>query len=226
MSEQTTENERIDLLEKLLAAGRRDYKKLDLADMAKITRTPKHHIENHFRNTDEWIDGFYCHLVDQYHEMIRNVPDFEKYTAGEKMANFCLTSMDMMREHEELVFCTYHPFILNRFTSTRYEHSVYELFKNFTTADNRIATSNQLLLFSPVYTCWTREYLHMIGYWIEHPDSENQMMALIEKTTDLLDDILYYGALDKAADLTKYLYNNGFLSVTTPFSLVRRFLRF
>ncbi len=217
---------RIQLIDKLIHAGQRDYRNLSLPDMAQITQTPLDDIRTHFRSTDEWIDAFYCQLVDQYRIMVEAVPDFGNYTVGEKLLNFCLTSMDMMRDHEHLVRSTYHPFILDRFTSTRFEQSVAELFRGFTEQDGRIAMTNQLLLVSPVYTFWSREYLHMTGYWLSHPGSEQQVLALAEKTTSLLNEILYNGVFDKTFDLGKYLIEAGLISPWTPVSVIRRFLRF
>ncbi len=216
-------NEAVD---KLILAGRQDYQRLSLSDMAQITQTPLDQIERHFSSTDEWIDAFYCQFVDQYRVMADAVPDFERYTVGEKLLNFFLTSMDIMRDHEHLVRSTYHPFILDRFTSTRFEQSVADLFREFTEQDGRIALSNQMLLFSPVYTWWSREYLHMTGYWLNHTGSEQQVMALAEKTTSLLNEILYNGVFDKTLDLGKYLIDNGFVSARTPISILRKFLRF
>ena len=214
------------LAEKLFRVGQRDYSRLDPADLAQITRTPLDEIRSHFRSTDEWIDACYCHMVDQYRIMTAAIPDFDDYTAGEKLLNFFLTSMDMMRDQEPFVRSTYHPFILDRFTSTRFEHSVARLFRQFTESDSRIALSHQLLLVSPVYTWWSREYLHMTGYWLAHPDSEPEVMALAEKTVKLLNEILYNGVIDNTLDLGKYLVQNGFVSVWTPVSVLRRFLRF
>jgi len=214
------------LAEKLFRVGQRDYTRLDLTDLSQITRTPLNEIRSHFQSTDEWIDACYCHMVDQYRIMTDAIPDFEDYTVGEKLLNFFLTSMDMMRDQEPFVRSTYHPFILDRFTSTRFEHSVARLFRQFTESDNRIAFSHQLLLVSPVYTWWSREYLHMIGYWLTHPDSEPEVMALAEKTVSLLNEMLYNGVIDNTLDLGKYLVQNGFVSIWTPVSVFRKFLRF
>ncbi len=214
------------LVDALLKAGQRDYRKLTLSDLAQITQTPLDEITACFQSTDDWIDAFYCELVQQYQVMVERVPDFENYTVGEKLLNFCLTSMDMMRDHEHLVRSTYHPFILDRFTSTRFEHVVADLFRGFTEQDGRVAMSNQLLLVSPIYTWWSREYLHMIGYWLSHPESDHQVMALAEKTTSLLNEILYNGVFDRAIDLGKYLFEAGFVSAWTPVSVIRKFLRF
>ncbi len=214
------------LVEKLIGAGQRDYARLDLADMAQVTRTPLADIREHYQSTDEWIDDFYCMLVDEYRIMTEAIPGFEQYTVGEKLLNFFLTSMDMMHDHEPLVRSTYHPFILDRFTSTRFEHSVAGLFRGFTEQDGRIGLSHQLLLVSPVYIWWSREYLHMTGYWLSDPDSGPRVMALAEKTTSLLNEILYNGVIDNTLDLGKYLIQNGFISARTPVSILRRFIRF
>ncbi len=216
----------IQLVEALASAGQRDFTRLDLPDLAQITQTPLDLIRSHFSSTDEWVDAYYCHLTDRYRAMVSAIPDFSEYTAGEKLLNFFLTSMDMMGEHEPFVRSTFHPFILDRYTSTRFEKSVAELFRDFTEQDSRVAFSQQLILFSPVYTWWSREYLHMAGYRLSNPDSGGEVMALAEKTTGLLNEFLYNGVLDSTMDLGKYLIQNGFVSVRTPVTLLRKFLRF
>ncbi len=216
----------INLVEKLAGAGQRDYTRLDLSELAQITRTPLEVIRSRFDSTDEWVDAYYCHLTERYRVMTRAIPDFSEFTVGEKLLNFLLTSMDMMREHESFVRSTYHPFVLDRFTSTRFEHSVAELFREYTEQDRRIALTQQMLLFSPVYTWWSREYLHMTGYWLSTPDSGQQVMALAEKTAGLLNEILYNGVVDSTLDLGKYLIQNGFVSAWTPVTVLRKFLRF
>ncbi len=219
------EDERLELTDKLILAGPRDYTRLDLDELARITETPPDKVHRNFDDVDEWIDAFYCRIVDEYRLMAAQIPDLHEYTVGEKLSNFCLASMDMMRDHENLIRSTYHPFILERFTATRFEKEVELLFREFTEKDGRVALSNQLLLTGPVYMFWSREYLHMIGYWLENPGSEDQVMALMEKTTSLLNEILYNGVVDKAADLGKYIINNGLFSAFTPAKLARRIFR-
>lgn len=226
MNELSADPEKLLLIEKLAGAGCQDYESLDLSDMARITNMPESCIKNHFQNIDEWIDAFYCFLIEQYHVMLIDVPDYDGYTVGEKLLNFGLSSMDLMREHNALVNSTFHPFIFNRFTSTRFEKLVEEMFRKFTEQDGRVALSNQLVLISPVYTFWSREYLNMIHYWVQHPGSDQKVMGLMEKSTTLLNEILYNGVFDKACDLGKYVINNEFLSLLTPLSIARRFLRF
>ena len=218
-------DERLELTDKLIMAGPRDYTRIDLADMAQITQTPLETIERNFRDVDEWIDVFYCRIVDEYRLMAAQIPDLDNYTVGEKLSNFCLASMDMMRDHENLIRSTYHPFILDRFTTTKFEKAVEQLFREFTEKDGRVALSNQLLMVSPVYMFWSREYLHMIGYWLENPSSEEKVMALTEKTTALLNEILYNGVFDKAADLGRYIIGNGIFAPFTPAKLAKRILR-
>lgn len=226
MNETTADPEKLLLIEKLAAAGQQDYESLGLSDLARITNMPESCIKNHFQNVDEWIDAFYCFLVEQYRAMLMDVPDYDQYTVGEKLLNFGLSSMDLMRENYELVGSTFYPFIFNRFTSTRFEKLVEEMFREFTEQDGRVALSNQLVLISPVYTIWSREYLNMINYWVQHPGSEQKVMGLMEKSATLLNEILYNGVFDKAFDLGKYVINNEFLSLLTPLSVARRIFRF
>jgi hypothetical protein len=214
------------LVDVLAGAGQRDFTRLDLSDLAQITRTPLEHIRSQFASTDAWVDAYYCHLTDRYRAMVGAIPDFGDYTVGEKLLNFFLTSLDMMREHEPFVRSTYHHFILDRFTSTRFEQSVAKLFREFTEQDSRVAFSQQILLFSPVYTWWSREYLHLTGFRLSQPDSGEKVMALAEKTTGLLNEFLYNGVVDSTVDLGKYLIQSGFVTAWTPVTVLRKFLRF
>lgn len=214
------------LVEILAGAGQRDYTRLDLSELARITRTPLTRIRSRFSDTDEWVDAYYVHLTERYRAMVGTIPDYHDYPVGEKLLNFFLTSLDMMHEHEPFVRTTYHPFIIDRFTSTRFEQSVARLFQEFTEQDGRVALAQQMVLLPPVYTWWSREYLHLTSYRLSHPESGEKVLALAEKTTGLLNDFLYNGVFDSSLDLGKYLIQNGFVSIRTPVNMLRKFLRF
>lgn len=185
------------------------------------------YVRNQFEYTDEWIDEFYCSLVDHYREMVSDIPDYASYTAGEKLANFFLTSMDLLRENMELVRSTYHPNILDRLTRTRFEQKVEVLFQEIISDDNRIASSSRLLLIGPFYTLLSREYLILTGRWLDQPELENTLLALIEKSSTLLNEFLYSGVVDKAWDLGSFVMQHGLLAMSlSPVSIARRFLRF
>ncbi|MDG5768269.1 hypothetical protein QA596_12465 [Balneolales bacterium ANBcel1] len=220
-----SEPEQVILCEQLLNSNAANYTSVGVSDLAGFAGVPLDKANTHFRSANDWIDSCYCLLAERYRQMTNRVPGYEEYSTGEKLVNFTLTSMDMMRDYQHFVDGTFHHFILNRFTASAFEKDVQRLFEDFVKQDGRVAYAQQILLISPFYTLAAREYLHLLGYWISHPNSEEEIMALCEKSARLLNELLYNGILDNAADLGRFLYQNNFLSVTTPFVIVRRLLR-
>lgn len=223
MKKKTIEADQLaDLLPRLYSEG----KQTDSLDQTAIAAELRPHtVRTHFADMDAWISASWCRVPERYLQMIEQVPDISEYTAGERLANYVYASMDIMREEHTFYQTTFNQAIYDRYTSSDFETRVKRLFDEVVSNDPAIASSSRLVLIPAVFGFWSREYLHLVKEWLEQSATEEQTMALVEKSTTLLNEFLYNGVIDKTFDFGRYLIGNGLVSVSTPVQLLRRHLR-
>lgn len=223
MKQKTIEKDQLaDLLPRLYSEGK-STDSLDETAIAAQLRPQT--VRGHFADMDAWIAAAWCRVPERYIHMMQQVPDISEYTAGERLGNFVYASMDIMREELSFYRETFNKAIYDRYTSSDFELQVKQLFDEVVSNDPAIASSSRLVLFPAVFGFWSREYLHLLKEWLEESATEEQTMALVEKSTTLLNEFLYNGVIDKTVDFGRYLIGNGLVSATTPIELLRRHLR-
>lgn len=189
-----------------------------LKNIAKKARVKEAEIYSHFPNKAAILKDFYSGIVPQYKEMVKQIEGYELYDLSEKLSNFVYSSLDMMQEQRDFVEKTFNDFILHPHRKPDFQQQVESLVEEFMSEDNRIAASNQYLLNAFTYSLLSREYLFLVRFWIqdESPGSE-QTMALTDKLTSFINEILYSAVLDKGFDLGRFLISNRVIRPNIPF---------
>ena len=95
---------------------------------------------------------------------------------------------------------------------------VTKLFREFINHDDRISTINREVFDGWFYGVLSRKYLALILFWLhDESDSQEKSMALVDKLSSFIDELLYSNALDKGFDLFQYLYSNNFFKFDIPY---------
>jgi len=171
-----------------------------------------------YDDKDEILIFFYDSVVPLYKMMISEIDDFDSFTAGEKLSNFTFTLFDLLNEQRDFVDHTYSRYVLVGYRKSTLKKDVTKLFKEFINRDERISTLNRNLFDGWFYGMIAGKYLALILLWLrDESDSQEKTMALVDKLSSFLDELLYSNVLDKGFDLVQYLYTNDFFKFDIPY---------
>ncbi|MEX0929964.1 MAG: hypothetical protein WD266_04935 [Balneolales bacterium] len=189
-----------------------------LKNIAKKARVKEADIFKDFPNKIAILKGYYAGIVPQYKEMIREIDGFELFDLHEKLSNFVYSSLDMMQEQRDFVEKTFNGFIYNARPKSAFQSHIEELVEDFVQKDTRIAGMNQYLLNAYTYNVLSNFYLQLVIFWIrdESPGSE-KTIALTDKLSSFLSEVLYSAIIDKGLDLGKFLVANRNTQPNSPF---------
>jgi hypothetical protein len=196
----------------------RNKEKFTIKNIAKEAGVKIVEVYQLYDDKDEILIFFYDSVVPLYKMMISEIDDFDSFTAGEKLSNFTFTLFDLMNEQRGFVDQTYSRYVLVGFRKSTLRKDVTKLFKEFINKDERISTLNRNLFDGWFYGMVARKYLALILLWLrDESDSQEKTMALVDKLSSFLDELLYSNVLDKGFDLVQYLYTNDFFKFDIPY---------
>ncbi|MEX0685202.1 MAG: TetR family transcriptional regulator [Balneolales bacterium] len=188
-----------------------------LKSIAKKARVKEAEIYSFFPNKTAILKSFYTGIVPAYNEMIREIEGYEKYDLSEKLSNFVYSSLDMMQEQRDFVEKTFDELIVRAQPKSRFQIQVESLIEEFVKNDLRISATHQYLLNSIAFKVLSREYLYLIQYWINDESlGSEKTIALTDKYTAFLSEILYSAVIDKGIDLGRFLISNRVLMPKPP----------
>lgn len=180
-----------------------------IKDIAKDMDIIPAEVFNYFPNKKSILEFYYASLIVRYEMMVDEIDDFESYTLNEKLSNFAFTNFEMLREKEDFVEATLSDYILNSFSKTDFEKELERLIKDFLENDDHISVSSTLVLNSYTYAFLRRQYLELLRFWLNDTSEDKELsMELTDKTTAVLQELMYNPILDKSFELAKFINAN------------------
>jgi len=180
-----------------------------IKDIAKDVDITPAEVFNYFPNKKSILEFYYASLVIRYEIMIAEIDSFESYTLSEKFSNFAFTSFDMLQEKEAFVEATLSEYILNSFTKTDFEKELERIIKQFLQNDDHLSIASTLVLNSYSYAFLRRQFLELLRFWINDTSEDKELsMELTDKSTAVLEELMYNPVLDKSFDLAKFVNAN------------------
>ena len=194
--------------------------------ISKKARVKEAEIYSFFPNKSAILKHYYVTIVPAYQGMIREIEGYKEYDLSEKLSNFVFSSLDMMQEQRDFVEKTFDELVFRASPKSGFQEHVEALVGEFMEDDPRISASNQYLLNTVAFHLITREYFYLVKFWMKDDSTGSEKtMALTDKLTALLSEVLYSGVLDKGIDLGRFLISNRVINPKLPFwdTFVERF---
>jgi len=199
----------------LYAKGRQHF---TIKNISKQTDLKIIDVYRYFDSKEDILIYFYDSIVPLYRMMISEIDDFDSFSAGEKLSNFTYTLFDLLNEQKAFVEQTYSRYVLVGYRKSDLAKEVSKLFRHFINNDDRISTLNRQMFDGWFYGMLSRKYLALVLLWLrDESDNQEKSMALIDKLSAFVDEILYSNVLDKGFDLLQYLYSNDFFRFDIPY---------
>jgi len=181
-----------------------EYLKISTADFYRL-----------FPNRRSVLQYYYEAQLIKTEEIISSIGDFNSYTLSEKLSTLAFTLTDLLQEKREFTEQTFNSLIANR-SSTPFSKKLTSLSEELFN-DKGISTASGFVLNQWTYRLVAQHYIWLIQYWLRD-DSHNyeKTMALTDKWTAFVQEVMYSSILDKGFDLAKFsLTQAGFFKTCT-----------
>lgn len=187
-----------------------DQKKFNMRNVAKLMEIDPTEVYNMFPTKEAILKAFYTDLVKNYKMMTKEIEDFHSYTLAEKMQNFAYASFDMLREEREFFNQTFESMVLKKGPRKGMGKEVNRMLKDWISEDEKVADSAKPFIRDFSYDLLTMEYFNLLKFWKndESIDAE-RTVALTDKLTMLVEELLYSTIIDRGIDAAKYLFQQS-----------------
>lgn len=176
-----------------------DELKMDVSDLYRI-----------FPNRRTLFHYFYVAQLYKYRENLKEIEDYESYTLSEKLSNLALTLTDLMLEHREFVEQTFGSFVCRQINRNEFGCEMEKQIRSFMVGDSRISSSASIFLNSWIFKTIRIQYEWLILYWLkDESEGFENTLALTDKWTTFLEEVLYSHVLDKGFDLAKFFFQQS-----------------
>lgn len=179
-----------------------------LQNLAKETGMSASEIYALFPNKQAILSFYYPLLVIRYKAMIKEIDEFDSYTVSEKLSSFAFSLFDMMEERRAFVERTFDKYVWQSIGKNEFQDELSPLLKELIEQDPRISNSAGFFIGTLFYTAIRKQFLLLIRFWLNDDSTDQERtMALTDKITGLIEELLYSKVVDKGFDLLKYLIN-------------------
>lgn len=180
-----------------------------LTEHLKITTA---HFYRLFPNRRSVLQYYYEAQLLKTEEIISSISDFHSYTLSEKLSTLAFTLTDLLGEKKEFIRQTFNSLIANKSTTpfSKKLNSITESIFD----DKGISMASKLVLNQWTYRLIAQHYIWMIQYWLrDESHNQEKTMALVDKWTAFVQEVMYSSVLDKGFDLAKFtLTQAGFFN--------------
>lgn len=188
-----------------------------IGDLSEATKKSASEIYELFPNKKAILAFYYPSIIIRYEAMIAEIEDFESFTISEKLSNYIYTSFEMMGENREFVEDTFQSQVFEKGSKSYFSKELSALFKKFFTTDAEIATSAAFLLKDYFYEFLVKEYTFLVKFWLnDSSPNRERTLALADKLTGFVEELVYNKIVDKGFDLLKYLISHAGLANKIP----------
>lgn len=160
-----------------------------------------------FPNRRAILQFYYAAQIYKYRGITSQIEGFKEYTIAEKLSNLALTLTDLFLEHREFVEYTFHNLIANYYTNTAFDRMLEQEIKTYLENDPGISASASVFMKPFFFKLISMHYKWLIRYWLNDQSTgfENTM-ALTDKWTSFIQELLYLSIIDKGFDLAKFAF--------------------
>lgn len=162
-----------------------------------------------FGQKTDILRSFYSRAFEAFAQMEGQVPDFNSYTLAEKWATMAFSLADELTVVPGFARETMRPLILESRNGKAFIDMLTQRLSYYVSIDEELS-----MIVKPILGKISDKVFARVMIWLIHErlidtsEDGERTSALIDKTTNLIQSILYTGAIDRIFDLTKYLSVN------------------
>ena len=139
--------------------------------------------------------------------MIDEIDDFHRLVISEKLGNFIYTMLEMFSDNELFVKDTFNRLVACKGVKSDFTDEVSAVYKDFLTRDGNLSITAGLVTRPLFYHWMTTQFIALVEFWIHDTStSKERTIGLVDRASNLFEDVMYSEIIDKGFDFSKYLY--------------------
>lgn len=169
-----------------------------------------------YPNKSAILKDFFSIIPDLYKVQSLDIEGFSALPLADKLSNYIYTSFDILQEHRDFVEMTFSLQDMGR-NSTSWKEKSVKQFMDFVDLDSRIPDLNRVVIPDFLYSIAINEYFEIIQFWLkDESQGSEKSLALVDKLTSFIQEVMYSGVPDKGFDLIKYVVGQGIWKSRLP----------
>ena len=185
-----------------------------LFEIAAMAGIPASEIYAHFPNVPAIFHFWYESLPQRYQLMIAELDAYNELTLSEKLTNMMLTITDMMEEQMPFVQATFSSMVFKNQNWHPFCKENELLLKEIITSHQGLSRTAQIVLWDDVYAFLSKEFLHVIKFWMRDTSPDRQKtMALLDTFNGLVSELMTNRLIDRGTDLARFFWNEGLIKI-------------
>lgn len=185
-----------------------------LFEIAEAAGIPASGIYTHFPNVPSVFNFWYESLPQRYRLMITELDEYSELTLSEKLTNMMLTITDMMEEQLPFVRATFSTMVFKNQSWHPFCKENEALLKEIISTHQGLSRTAQIVLWDDVYAFLSKEFLHVIKFWMRDTSPDRQKtMALLDTFNGLVSELMTNRIIDKGTDLARFFWDEGLIKI-------------
>jgi len=186
-----------------------DRSNFTLAELSSLSGMDESMMLHQFGQKTDILRAYYTNAFEAFAQMEGQVPDFNSYTLAEKWATMAFSLADELETVPGFARETFNPLILDSRYGKPFIDMITQRLSYYVSIDEELSMLIKPLLGKVSDTFFARIMIQLIHERLNDTSEDGERTsALIDKTTNLVQSILYTGTIDRFLDLTKYLSVN------------------
>lgn len=173
-----------------------------------------------FPNKPAIFHFWYESLSLRYQHMLQDLDGYEELMLAEKLSNMMLSITDMMEERRTFVEATFDDMVFRNQRWHPFCKQNEALIKEIISGHQGTSRAAQIVLWDDAYAFLSKEFLHVIKFWIrDRSENQQKTMALMDTFNGFVAELITNRLIDKGTDLARFFWNEGIIKVdiTLPF---------
>lgn len=163
-------------------------------------------IYSFYASKQEMLADFYNLVPALYKEHIQTIPDYNQFLLADRISSFIFTTFDVLSAQQSFVEQTFGK-ITDSTDCKPWRSGIARILMDIFDNDPRVSDINRALIPDIAYDAGSVLFSHIIQFWIDDTsDGTGKTLALVEKSTALIQEIMYTDVLGKGIDLFRFLY--------------------
>ncbi|WP_124245491.1 TetR/AcrR family transcriptional regulator [Cyclonatronum proteinivorum] len=185
-----------------------------LFDIAAAAGVPASDLYKYFPNVPAVFHFWYESLPQRYRLMVAELDAYNELTLSEKLTNMMLTITDMMEEQLPFVQETFNSMVFKNQSWHPFCKENEHLLKEIISTHQGLSRTAQIVLWDDVYAFLSKEFLHVIKFWMRDTSPDRQKtMALLDTFNGLVSELMTNRLIDKGTDLARFFWNEGLIKI-------------
>ncbi len=167
-----------------------------------------HDVYRFYSTRDQILADFYNLMPTLFTLQVKSLEGYDQFQLADRLSNFIFTTFDMMQEYRSFVQKTFVS-LSGSDDCTPWQKGNAQVLMQIFDNDPGVSDLNRVLIPDFAYDLAADVFTQLIEIWLtDTSDGTGKTLALVEKSTSFIQEVMYSDVLGKGIDLVRYVYTH------------------